>query len=214
MKKEISFYKFQQNRKNFIKRNCNESFVIQKGTIPVIISAPHGVSQVRLGKHKFEEPGSLAFALELAKGTGAHLIAKTKNCDDDANFDKVCPYKEALKEYIKQNNIKYLIDVHGLAKNRPMDINLGTYLGKNIEKNEKLFDFLLDKLKKCGFIVSVDEPFWAGNGGSIAGEMSKLGIWTIQLEINCKYTNLPQNFLELHKILNILVETVENCENF
>ncbi len=207
--KKFSFKKFNDRRKKFLKENANKSFEIIEGNIPVMLSAPHGVSQVRLGDYKNAEPGSLGLALEIQALTDAHLIAKTQNCNDDANFDDVCPYKEELKRYIKKNKIKYLIDLHGLAKKRPIDINLGVNFGENVKPNEKLFDFLHQRLNKKGFVVSIDQPF-CGKAGTISGYISKeLGIWTIQFELNCKYTNEAKYVTYLKDLIDCLVQTIE-----
>ncbi|MDE6583571.1 MAG: N-formylglutamate amidohydrolase, partial [Clostridia bacterium] len=172
-------------------------------------SAPHGVSQVRLGESKFPEPGSLGLALEVQELTGAHLIAKTQNLNDDANFDEICPYKEKLKRYIKENKIKYLIDFHGLSKKKPIDINLGVNFGVNVKPNEKLFDFLNERLTKKGFVVSIDQPF-CGKSGTISGYIAKeLEIWTIQVEVNCKYTNEAKYVSYLKDLIDCVVQTIE-----
>lgn len=211
--KKFSFKRFNDRRKKFLKENANQSFQILKGSIPVMISAPHGVSQVRLGAFKFAEPGSLGLALEIQEQTDAHLIAKTENRNDDANFDDVCPYKEELKRYIKKNKIKYLFDIHGLAKKRPIDINLGVNFGANVKPNEKLFDFLNQRLNKKGFVVSIDQPF-CGKSGTVSGYISKeLGIWTIQFEVNYKYTNEAKYVTYLKDLIDCLVQTIEMSKN-
>ena len=210
--KKISFRNFVFRRRFFLKRNRNENFVVKKGNIPFMISAPHGVSQLRLGKHKVAEPGSLAFALELAKQTGAHLIAKTKNCEDDANFDEHSPYKEFLVEYVKQNNIKFLIDVHGMKKNRPIDINIGTHLGENIKVNENVFDYMVYALKGAQFSIDVDQPFYSGINSIACTIAKRCGIWAIQLEINCKLTNESKYIKKLNILLNCIIKTIEKSE--
>lgn len=210
--KKVKFSNYVTRRRIFLKNNKEKSFVVQEGKIPFMISAPHGVSQVRLGNPKVAEPGSLSLALELCKRTGAHLIAKTQNCNDDANFEEICPYKDVLVKYIKSHDIKFLIDIHGLKKIRGMDINIGTYLGENIKPNEKAFDFLNEKLESEGFVVSIDQPFFA-SPNSVATYVSKnCGIWTIQLEVNYKITNEYQNVERLTDLVGCLVEFIENVE--
>lgn len=209
--KDFSFKKFHEDRKRFLRENKDESFVIKQGEIPFMISAPHGVSQVRLGKTKFKEPGSLSLAIDVAERTGAHLIAKTKNCNDDANFEDICPYKEELKRYIKTNGIKYLIDFHGMKKSRKVDVELGTNFGQNIRANEKLFDFLCYNLKNDGFVVEVDQPFKASSK-SVAGQVARdCGIWTIQIEVNYKYTMDKEYQDKLVEIISCVVDTIEKA---
>lgn len=210
MQKKFAFSQYVNLRKNLIKENSQKSFVVQGGAGVVMLSAPHGVSQVRLGRRKIEEPGSLSFMLEIAKRTGAPFIAKTKNCNDDANFDEKSKYKTELNNFIKQNNIKFLLDFHGLNKRREVDINFGTHLGQNVKNDEKLFDDLNNKICRAGFYTSIDNPFWAGPQ-TISGAMAEqTKIWTLQVEINYKITNEKENVAQLQNLIEIFVDFVND----
>lgn len=201
----MNFNNLHNTRKTFMLENKNKDHVVIKGNNNVVISAPHGVSQVRLGRLKFSEIGSVATALYLQEKTGSHLIAKTKNNNDDANFDEVSTYKKALINLIKTNNIKYVIDIHGLGAKREYDVNLGTHLGKNISSNVKAFNSLNGMLENSGFKVSVDQPFMGG-ANTISGSMKNLfpNIFTLQIEINCTITNHKENFEKYKTLLKIL----------
>ena len=208
MQGQFNFSQFISHRRDFLKENSHKSFAIQSGHGGVMLSAPHGVSQVRLGRRKFEEPGSLSFMLEVAKRTGAPFIAKTRNCDDDANFDENCEYKNELKKFVQTNQIKFLLDFHGLSKKRDVDINFGTHLGQNVKSNESLFEELNKKLQDASFMTTIDNPFWGG-AQTISGSLAEqTKIWTLQVEINCKYTNYKENVSELEKLLKIFEEFV------
>lgn len=209
MEKKINFKQFIKHRQNFLRENKEESFVLEKKKSNVILSAPHGVSQVRLGASKVAEPGSLALMLEVQKRTGAHFIAKTKNCNDDAGFDEISPYKEKMKRFIKENEVKFLFDFHGLNKKRGIDVNLGTHLGQSIKNDEELFNFLHKRLEEAGFFVTIDNPFW----GKLSAEIAEqTGIWSIQLEVSYDITNEYKNKDRLQKLVDILVETVERAQ--
>lgn len=210
----ISFDKLHANRKNFIDENKLKDHVFLEGSSPVIVSSPHGVSQVRLGKLKVAEIGSLATALFLKNQTNSHFIAKTKNNNDDANFDEECRYKTHLKEIIKSKNIKFVLDLHGLASHRECDINLGTHLGANIVSNKRAYVALVKLLEDSGFVVSIDQPFMAG-ACTIAGSIKKEfpEVWTIQIEINCGITNKKENFAKYKKLLSVLTEWCKLAEN-
>ncbi len=201
----MNLYNIHERRKGFINDNKNKDHAIITGNNNILISAPHGVSQVRLGRFKCAEIGSLATALRLKDTTDCYLIAKTKNNNDDANFDVKSKYKDSIRKLIKNNNIKYIIDFHGLAQNRECDVNLGTHLGKNIENNEIIFEALKKDLENNHFNVSVDQPFMGGNP-TISGTMKNefKHIWTLQIEINCGITNKKENFEKFKTLLLIL----------
>lgn len=208
-----SFNTIHNNRKAFLTKNLNQDHVIIKGNNNILISAPHGVSQVRLGKYKPPEIGSIATALFLQNKTNCFLIAKTKNNNDDANFDDDSNYKNSIEKLIQNHNIKYVIDIHGLAANRGFDVNLGTHLGKNIEKNEIVFENLVNSLIQNNFVTSIDNPFMGGLktiSGSVKNKFNN--IFTLQIEINCSITNKAVNINKYNSLLNVLVDWLEQIK--
>ena len=203
--KEITFNKFNNNRKQFLTSNKNADHIVKEGTNNILISAPHGVPQVRLGKYKCHELGSVATALHLKTCCdNCYFIAKTKCNNDDANFDEVSPYKNTIRKLIKEKNIKFVIDFHGLASHRECDVNLGVHFGENIKNDVATFDLLNNMLVSGGFVVSIDQPFMAGTRticGSLIDEFED--IWVLQIEINCGITNNPKNFEKNKKLLSV-----------
>ena len=209
----MNFDNFHEKRKAFLLQNKNKDHVVLLGENKILLSAPHGVSQIRLGKYKVCEIGSLAVALFLKENSNCSLIAKTKNNSDDANFDLVSPYKNTIKKLVKESDIKYIVDIHGLASSRECDVNLGVHLGNNIRNNEKIFYLLKNGLESSGFSVSVDQPFMGGNN-TISGNMIDFfpNVWTIQIEIDCALTNRRKNFEKCKKLLKSLENWLENVE--
>lgn len=151
------------NRKAFMNANKNNDHFTIDNNSNILISAPHGVSQIRLGKYKAKEIGSITTALYLCKTNNTDLIAKTQSNNDDANWDEISDYKESIRNIVNKNKTKYLIDIHGLSSKRSEDINLGIHLGKNIEYNISAFDNLYNRFIKENFIVCIDKPFMAGH---------------------------------------------------
>ena len=196
-----------KKRESFIENNKSLDHIVRPGNNNILLSAPHGVPQTRIGKLKYSEPGSLATVLYIKDNTECYMIAKTKNNNDDANFDEVSEYKDSIRELIKKKNIKYIVDFHGLAESRGCDVNLGIHLGKNIRNDEPTFDKLYKKLVDEFFIVFIDRPFMGGINtisGVIADEFED--VWTIQIEINCKITNKKENYKRYKQLLNILID--------
>lgn len=209
MNNNLTFQSINNERLKFLKKYQNQDHQIIIGENNILISAPHGVSQVRLGKRKFKEIGSLNVALALQNLTGSFLIAKTQNNYDDANFDQICEYKDDIDRLIVDHNIKYILDIHGLAVSRPCDVNLGINFGKNIETDVAAFDMLAKFLKNNNFEVSIDQPF-SGGLNTVAGSTKTKhpNVWTIQLEINSSLTIYPENFERLKLLINILVNWI------
>ena len=208
-----SFNQIHSDRENFVNKNCRKDHIIINGKNKVIISAPHGVDQVRLGKLKYREIGSLASAIYLSSQTNSFLIAKTKNNCNDANFDEKSSYKKDLLRCIKHNGIKYVIDFHGLSNKRGLDINFGTHLGQNIASNELAFNLLYDELLKNSFIISIDQPFMGGvNTIAWFAKKNMDDVFSLQIEINCDITNKKENYDKFCVLLKILTNWINNLK--
>ncbi len=211
---KFSYTKLHSDRRKFLKKYEKQDHVMLPGKSNILLSMPHGVSQVRLSKYKVAEIGALATALYLKKSTTAYLIAKTKNNNDDANFDKRSLYKDTIRKLVENNDIQFVVDIHGLAASRNCDINLGTHLGHNIHNHIDVFNALIDRLIRSGFVVAVDQPFMAGSNtiaGCIKDEYPN--IWTIQIEINCAITNQESNAMKWETLLDVLTDWIEYINN-
>ena len=215
MNNDMNFYKLDRIRKYFAYDNQYEDYVFfVNQNSRVLISAPHAVSQVRLGENKVAEIGSLRSVLWLNILTQSSYIIKTKNNFDDPNWDVCSNYKNKLWEIVEKNKVKYVLDFHGLASHRECDINFGTNLGFNIEQNVKVFDWLVSKLRNAGFVVSIDQPFKAGDNTVSWSTKKKFNdIWTCQIEVNTKITNRPENFKKFKNMIEIFKEFIEKSNS-
>lgn len=106
------------------------NFVIRKGVIPIMISAPHAVNHYRDGQVKNADILTGALTIWLHNEFGCHIIYKARFSHDDPNYDsndnEENAYQTALCKYIKSNDIKLLIDIHGASIDKPYAIELGT----------------------------------------------------------------------------------------
>lgn len=206
----MNYKRYMSNYKKVIKKHENDEVIYLQGDKNILISVPHGVYQIRLGRAKRPERSTVPFALELHKRTKAHLIIKNKCNNDDANFDEKSSYKDEIMNNIC--NFNYIIDIHGLSKKRDMDINLGTNIGFNIDRNPVIFDNLIKKLSNNDFICTIDQPF-KGGGNTISGTFSKY-VWTLQIEINKKITAYKNNVNKLEQLLNVFEEWINEIKDY
>ena len=136
---------------------CNENFgdtglstfEFQKGDLPIIITAPHSVKTRKVTKDgmdviKENEGFTGAFALYLNQSFGVHAMVRN-NYPYNTFID---PKKEIrdLIEYIRKNNIKYLVDIHGAHRKRSFDIAPGTSHGRFIEHDERYKNIIISFL--------------------------------------------------------------------
>jgi hypothetical protein len=210
---DLDFNQIHKYRDEFLKSHAEEDHTILFGTKGILLSAPHGVFHIREGRELPHELGSIQTALYLQKQQDCLLIAKTKNNNDDANFDPDCDYRKSITKLIKKHNIKYLIDFHGLSNRHGIDVNLGINNGNNISTNKEIFETLKSQLENSGFTVSVDIPYNGGNitvAGSTKNKFPDL--WTIQIELNIDITHKIEHFNKYKVLLHILNDWLTNLQ--
>lgn len=187
LRKQIVFYN------NKIIQNENKLFEIEEGTVPIMLSAPHCVPQTRNGIIKPKEGETGAIVQILAKKTECYAIFKTSHRNDDANYDiDKNVYKENLREIIKRENIKLLLDFHGAKNENTFDVEIGTDEGKNINQENGIVIELKEKLKHQGiFNIVENQKFKASSIHTISKYIHETAnIPCIQLEITGRYRHI------------------------
>ncbi|KJF27864.1 hypothetical protein TZ02_04525 [Clostridium aceticum] len=204
---------------HYLGRNYNCLFKYKEGVIPIIISAPHAVKQVRNGLIKNPDIFTGSLALILAQRTKCHAIYRTFTGNGDSNSDSICSYKDYLVKKIMQYPLRCLIDLHGLHKKRPFMIDVGTLNGKSISKeieNLIIETFLEEDIRDVRF----NYLFNANKEGTVVKTIwEKTNIPSFQLEINGLYRDLSyieswnkfqQIVITLEKLIYRLNKTLSN----
>ena len=163
----------------------DSDYITQKGTIPILFTAPHTMNQIKEdGTVKPKEPYTKAIALYLNKHFNSFCMIKINDTGEDSNRDNRDEFKKELIRFIKDNNIKVVIDLHGSSKDRDFDIEFGTL-------NNLSADFSTVKELEEAFTensinnIAYNDPF---KGGAITEYLYSLNdIDVIQVEINGKY---------------------------
>jgi uncharacterized protein YchJ len=188
-----------------------EDFNIIKGNIPIILSAPHCKEQLREGKIKTHESGTDTLAIQVSKKTNCSCIYKTKFYNNDPNWDEISTYKNELKEFINKNNIKYLLDFHGMKAERKSDICIGTGFFKNLCGRKDLLNSISKIFKSHGFKnISIDIPFSASNPNVISSFISSnCHIPCFQIEINNRFRSKKYNEYNLNLLVDVFIEIIE-----
>lgn len=177
--------------------------VILEGAVPVMFSAPHTVEQVRKGRKKQSEAYTGVIAELLHEECGYSAIIKKRNLYDDANYDEKSFYREELIAYIKERNIKLLIDLHIMNPSNPHCVEMATGAGANIQHNWAIIDNItkLANIHRIKRIVT-DVNFFALNPHCIAADIAKnCEIPAIQVEINWKELINEESFQMIYYFL-------------
>jgi len=204
----MSFTKLQANRINFLKINSQQDFYFDNGNNKILISAPHGVAHFKNNKQKPAEIGSLTTALFLKETEDTYFIAKTKQTQNDVNYEATSDYKNKVFELIDKNGLKYFIDIHGISPSNEYDINLITGNEQWINTDPNLFKSLVAELEKQNFKINCN--FENKNSNCLAQSVKNkfADIWSIQIEVNYKITNDKDNYERYEKLLDVLTKWI------
>ena len=195
----------------FTDEDHKASFEILNGTGSVMFSAPHAVLQTRNGTNKAAERYTGILCKILNEEYKYPVIYKTRHLMDDANYDEVSDYREALCRFLQRNTIRYLIDLHQLKPARKMDVCVGTGHGKNIFGKRELVDIVRDSFMPNGITnITVDDPFPADDPNSVCSTVTNCcDIPAIQLEINSNLLIQGSDGYRLSSVIKSLHELAD-----
>ena len=177
----------------------DSDYVIKKGGIPILFTAAHTMEQVREdGSIKLKEPYTKAIALYLNKYFNINAMIKVKDTGEDSNRDNRDEFKTELLRFIRNNDIKLVIDLHGARSDHDFDVEFGTM--NNLSASYSTIKELQEAFTENGIKnVSHNDPFI---GGAITQYIYGIkDVDVIQIEINKKYRDYS-NIDELEKLIN------------
>jgi hypothetical protein len=202
----IYFYKTDKR----VNPKQEESFLFFSGKLPVLVSAPHAVRYYTQKKIKMSDQftGSIVFLLN--KLTGCHALAVTKLYGGDPNIDNPCLYKEKISEICGRERIKFILDIHGAAREREFDVDFGTNNGKTLRNKARTLETLEQNFLDFG-LSRISQNYSSATGfNTIANYAAReLGIPAVQLEINKQYRVPAQNPQGFHRLLGALTESIQ-----
>ncbi len=183
----------QMRRIEFTQINYNEEadpyYGYIKGSIPVLISAPHGAKHYRAaeGRWRSQDAYTSSLAIMLGRLTGAHVLYVKNKTREDPNNDTGTEYKEALRKIVKENHIRFVLDLHGSSADRPR-VDIGIMDDSPSMCSCPTFRGALEKVF-AGFVPKVFNQHFAARGGGTITCFARndLGIEAAQVEINADY---------------------------
>ena len=176
----------------------SDNYIIKKGSVPILFTAVHTMKQkTEDNSIKLNEPYTKAIALYLNKYADVNVMIKIKDTGLDSNKDNNDEFKIELIKFIKDNNIKLVIDLHGANKTRDFDIEFGTL-------NNLSADY--------STIKELEEAFLENNIHNNQTIYFEEDIDVIQMEINSKYRDY-KNLKNLEKLINSLNNFIKQYIN-
>lgn len=185
-----------------------EKYRVLSGNVPVLLSAPHAVNQIRGEDVRDAEKYTGAFVRYLCNATSSFGIFQLFT-HADPNNDEDHNYKNAVINLINAYNIKLLIDIHSSTFKDDTDIDIVT----NHRQTLRGMDSLFDKLKLLGikYNVKVDEnnvPNKEKSNEIITVASLLCGIPTMRIVINNKKLDVLNGEEAFNKILLLMEEFI------
>ncbi|MEA5106192.1 MAG: hypothetical protein VB010_02385 [Sphaerochaeta associata] len=136
--------------------HSQQPFEIVNGIGNVMVSVPHCCKHFREGSIKPHEFMTGAIGQYVQKEAKCHLISSVKFSQSDPNWDQLSPYRDALTKYMKDNSVRFLLDIHGMS-NLGDDVEIGYNSLKNLNHSKGLKKVIVSFWKESGFNVSFDK---------------------------------------------------------
>ena len=182
--RQIEFERIKYNQES------EDYFETQEGNIPILISAPHGARHLRKGKWKEEDEYTASIAIRLGEATGAHVLYVKNKTYEDSNSLRRTKYKDKVKDIIKHDGIKFLLDIHGAGKNRPFKICVGTRYNREDKSSCPTYkDIIEDVLRDFQDPPIFNRRYFKATKKETVTSFARrgCGIESAQVEINARY---------------------------
>ena len=196
---------------SYEKSNYNY-FKVIKGKNNILISAPHAYKHIRNGKVKSNEYNTSNIVKILKYFTDSHIIYTDKPTKEDPNFDVKNEYKNILIQYIKENNIKYFIDIHGYVDAKS-DLIIGTNDKKNINNDCNLLENIYNIFYyNFSTKILIDKKYKASNNALSKCVSEETNIYAFQFEINKNFRKMKRRKKSFNKTIKSLISVIKYIE--
>ncbi len=182
---------------------------VSLGKLPILVSAPHAVRHIRQKKIKMSDQFTGSIVYLSNQITDCHAIAASKLYGGDPNADDPCIYKERIAEICGREKVKFVLDIHGAAREREFDVDFGTNGGKTLLGKTMILELLERNFKGFGLNKISYDYFAASGPNTLANYIAReLRIPAVQIEINKQYRVPAQNPQGFHRLLGALVASI------
>ena len=182
--RDIEISDIQCNRPNA------DYFGYVEGSIPILISAPHGAKHYRASENRWkaEDAYTSSWAIKLGRLTGAHVLYVKNKTDEDPNNDLRSRYKDFLGKVVKEKGIRFVIDLHGADWDEPFKIDVGIRDDRAERSSCPTFKPIIEGAFRDFDAGLFNKRFSARKPCTITSfARNTLGIEAAQFEINARY---------------------------
>lgn len=192
-----------------------DGLIYIKGDLPLMITAPHSSVHKRMGKLKRQEFYTGALSVLLHSLTGCHVLYTNRLMESDPNYYDESPFKNKLSEITNNNEIKFLLDLHGTGPEKEYDLYPGIGINKKFLLGQDIFLQEFQHISdSSNILIGGLDVFPAAKQMTVTKYAAmKLNIPAMQLEINRNLRDPekePEQFIKLVKFLKEYVDALSN----
>ena len=186
-------------------------YLEKHGNIPILLTAPHTMRQLKDDYTiKASEPYTKAIVKYITEISKCSYLIKQIDVEMDSNKLETDYFKIKLLDFIKNNNIKLVLDIHGASEERHFDVELGTL--NNLSADFSTINELKEAFVENGIVnVEINNPFKGGGITQFVYDNTNIDV--IQIEINRKYRNINKSE-NIKKICNCLIEFIKQYSKY
>lgn len=185
-----------------------EKYRVLSGKIPVILSAPHAVNQIRGEDVRNAEQFTGALTRYLSSSTGSYGIFQMFT-HADPNDDKDHYYKNAILNLVNAHDIKLLIDIHSSSFKDDCDIDIVTNKRQTLCGQDFLINELYELANKHNVLIGENNvPNKECENEIISNTAMICGIPSIRIVLNNKKIDIVNNEKSFEKICGLLEEFI------
>lgn len=164
---------------------CN--FEVYEGNVPVLVSAPHAVKQLREGRIKRQDGLTGGIVEYLIEEYGLYGITRLWSVEDDPNFaddERSVAYRDKVAEIVDEVGIKWTFDIHACRDAYGFDMDVGINGGGNLACDREEVERMVDFWREEGLDVRIDAKFKAAWSNTVSNYVHrKTGVNCVQLEL-------------------------------
>ncbi len=179
-------------------------FEIKKGSVPVLVTAPHSTRQLREGVFKMSDGGgTAALALLLNEVCSTTAVYTTYDSPSDPNYHDDNDFKRAIASLAGEKKIVLLLDLHGSSPLRPYEVDLGTMGGKSVSDDQNLVPDLARAFQEYGVIGLSLDRFSGSKNATIIKFAAAMNIPAVQLEVSATRVAPEVSDLYAHRFAQV-----------
>lgn len=184
------------------------------GQVPILLSAPHTVRQLRDGEMKERDGMTGGLAEYLCEQFGLWGVIRTWNAADDPNYGRDARsenYRCEVARLVREQGIKWMIDLHGCRNKYGFDLDIGVNDGRNLACTLGEVRELAECWRKSGLDVRVDEQFQAHGDQAVSNYVHRAtGANCLQIEASSTIRTTGEG---LEKFCVGLAQVLEKLKN-